>query len=305
MLFLPDEKKQMKYIVLTLSIGLVISLGGCGTGKQLAQQTHIADSYYKAGNYIEALSLYSEIIDQYENNNNLTGCPVYTRAGESALKDNHPKLAINYLKKARNTSYTNASTYFLLAEGYKQIDNLSLEINTLSDYLKLYPDGKDAAIVKKRLFYTYVESENFDKALELWPEIYANNQSDTELLEGYFIANKGLDNTDKCNDIAEKLLGLDKDNITALVWFAKQYYNKAEDRYQIEIKAYDKKKTKKQYNILIKALEIVTVDFKKSLSYFKKIYTLQPTSKNAQYLSHIYGRLSDKKKAAYYKKISK
>lgn len=293
----------MRYIIFTLLIGVIVALGGCRAGKQLTQKNESANAYFQAGNYSEALSLYDEIIQRYENNNNSNGCPVYTNAGESALKTGNNNLAIDYFTKAINTPYANQTTYFLLGKGYKQIDNLSLEINTLVDYIKLYPDGKEVSIVNERLFYTYVESDNFEKALNLWSDIY--NAQDTKLLEGYFIANKGLDNIDSCNNIAKKLLLLEKDNMVALDWFGKQYYRKAESRYQKEIAAYDKKKTKKQYKILLKALEVVTVDFKNSLTYFKKIYVLKPTPKNANYLSHIYGRLSDKKKAAYYKKLSK
>lgn len=294
----------MKYLIFIVSIGIVIMFDGCGTGNQIAQKNATADSYFKAGNYKEALLSYNEIIQQYENNNNSTACPIYTNAGESALKTGDDKLAISYLSKARHTNSANENTYFLLGEGYKQIDNLSMEISTLEDYMKLYPNGKHISIVRIRLFYTYVESENFDKALLLWPDINDDDKKSVKLLETYFIANKELDNNDSCNDIAKELLSVEKDNLIALEWFGKQYYNKAENRYQIEIKAYEKNKTKKQYNILIKALEVVTIDFKKSLTYFKKIYTLQPTSQNARYLSNIYDRLSDKKKAAYYKKLA-
>lgn len=295
----------MRYIIFTIIIGGFVILEGCGTGNQLTQKNESANSYFQEGNYKEALSQYNEIIQQYESNKNASKCAVYTNAGESALKTGNAKLAIDYLSKAKNTPYANQTTYYLLGEGYKQIDNLSMEINTLDDYINLFPDGKELSAVKKRLFSTYVESDNFEKAINLWPEIYSDNKLDIELLEGYFKVNKGLNNIDSCNSIANNLLTLDKDNIIALVWFGKQYYHKAENRYQKEIAAYDRKKTKKQYNILIKALESVTVDFKKSLTYFKKIYALQPTPKNANYLSNIYGRLSDKKKAAYYKKLSK
>lgn len=284
---------------------LVFTMSGCGTGKQLAQKNETAESCYRAGNYNDALSAYREIIVIYENNNNSTECPVYTKAGESALKSSNAKLAIVYLKKAKNTRFANEGTYFLLSRGYEQIDNLSLEIGALSDYLEKYPDGKEAVVVKTRLFHTYVESDNLDKALDLWPDVHANGQQNIELLEAYFKMNKGLDNTDACNNVTQQLLGLDADNIVALTWFGKQYYRKAEDRYQKEMKAYEKKKTNKQYRILLKALDMVTADFKKSLTYFKKLYTLQPTPENANYLGHIYGRLSNKKKEAYYKELAK
>ena len=279
-------------------------MSGCGTGKQLAQKKETAELYYQSDNYSDALTAYSEIIQVYEDNNNSTECPVYTRAGESALKTDNTKLAVDYLKKASNSNFVVESTYFYLAQAYGKIDNLSLEMIALVDYLDNYPEGNEADAVKLRLFYIYVGSDNYEKALELWPDIYANNQQDIQLLEAYFAINKSLDNTDTCNDVAEQLLSLDADNLVALSWFGKQYYRKAEDRYQKEMKAYEKNKTNKQYRILLKALDIVTADFKKSLTYFKKIYAIQPTPENANYLSHIYGRLGDKKKESYYKKLA-
>ncbi len=221
------------------------------------------------------------------------------------MKTGNTKLAVDYLKKASNSNYVVESTYFYISQAYLQIDNLSLEMMALVDYLELYPNGKNINDVKTRLFYTYVESDNFEKALELWPEVHSHNKQDVQLLEAYLGVNNGLGKTDTCNDIAQQLLSIDANNLVALNWFGKQYYNKAEDRYRKEMKAYDDHKTNKQYRILLKALDVVTADFKKSLSYFKKIYTLQPTSENANYLSHIYGRLSDKKKEAYYKGLAK
>ena len=120
----------------------------------------------------------------------------------------------------------------------------------------------------------------------------------------YFSINQRLNKVDECNKVAQELLDINEENLVALSWFGKQYYRKAEDLYQTEMKAYENKKTNKQYNILLAALENVTYDFKKSLKYFTKIYSLQPSPENANYLSHIYGRLSDKKKSEYYKKLA-
>lgn len=284
---------------------MISLLTGCGAGKQLAQKNVTAETYYTLGNYSDALLAYIEIIEIYTNNKNSSECPVYTMAGESAFKDGNAKLAVDYLKKASNSNFVVESTYFYLAKAYGQIDNLSLEIMALIDYVEKYPQGKDIDAVRTRLFYTYVESDNYEKALELWAVVHASNQEDMQLLEAYFAVNKGIDNIERCNDIARELLSLDSDNLVALNWFGKQYYRKAEDRYQKEMKAYDNHKTNKQYRILLKALDIVTTDFKESLSYFKKIYALEPTPENANYLGHIYGRLSDKKKESYYKELAK
>ena len=295
----------MKNLFAFVSIALILSMLGCGSGKQLAQKNETAETYYMSNNYSDALFAYNEIIKIYENNNNSVACPVYTKAGESALKTGNYKLAIDYLKKACNSNFVDEATYLYLSQAYAKVDNLSLEMMALVDYLEKFPEGKNIDIVKTRLFYTYVESDNFEKALELWPDVYSNNQPDTQLLEAYFKVNKSLDNTDLCNDIAQQLLDIDAENVVAITWFGKQYYRIAEDRYQKEMKVYNNHKTNKQYRILLKALDVVTADFKKSLSYFKKLYAIQPTADNANYLSHIYGRLSDKKKEAYYKELAK
>ncbi len=294
----------MKYLFLILTATVFFLLSGCGAGKQLTQQNTTADTYYKAGNYTDALSTYKEIISTYESNNNSEACPVYTKAGESALKTDSDKLAIEYLKKATYTTFANEDTYFYLADAYKQVDNLSLEIGALTDYLDKYPQGKEINAVKTRMFYTAAESDNYDKALSLWSDVQAIDPQSTKLLEAYLQVNSKLGNNNTCDDAATQLLRLDENNIVALTWFGKKYYRKAEDRYRSEMKAYEKHKTNKQYKILLKALDNITVDFKKSLTYFKKLYTLEPTAENANYLSHIYGRLSDKKKEAYYKKLA-
>ena len=235
----------MKNLFAIASIVLLHLLAGCGSGKQLTQKKLGADSYFIAKNYGEALRSYKEIINTYETNNNSSECQVYTNAGESALNLGETKLAISYLKSASNTKYANELTYYYLAKAYKKIDNLSLEILTLNDYIDLYPQGNNIIDIKKRLFFTYVESDNFDKALEIWPEIVPVDHKSPDLLEAYFKINKELGNTDECSTIGNQLLDIDPYNLTALTWFGKMYYRKAEDRYQKEMKAYDKKKTNK------------------------------------------------------------
>lgn len=298
------KHRTMKKVVIFISLISIIILGGCGTGKQLSENKMNADQFFASGNYGEALSMYKQIISVYELNNNSEMCPVYTNAGISALNSNNSKLAIDYLKKATYTQFADESTYLNLADVYGDVDNLSLEMMTLQDMEKKYPDSKNLIDVRKRLFDIYVESENYDKALEIWNNENVVDIYDINVLENYFKLNRGVDDNAKCEETASRMLDVDPENITALNFFGKKYYRKAEDRYQKEMKAYEKKKTNKQYSILLKALDQVTVDFKKSLKYFKKLYKVDPVSANANYLSHIYKRLGDKKNAAYYKKLA-
>lgn len=295
---------KMKYLNLILVVSVVYLLSACGSGKVLTQKKTDAESHFQNNEYSNALAAYKEVINIYEVNNNSAECPVYTNAGISAYETGDYKLAISYLKNDEVSNFKREETFHYLAKSYKAIDNLSLELLALNDYIINYPQGKDIIDIKSRLFLIYVEVENYDPALELWPVVKETNPSDVSLLEAYLTINQGLDNIDTCKSVANELLNVNPENIPALEWLGKYYYRLAEDRYQKEMKAYDKKKTNKQYRILLKALDIVTVDFKKSLKYFKTLYDVQPNSEYANYLSHIYNRLSDKKKAQYYKKLS-
>lgn len=279
-------------------------VSACGAGKALTSKKAEAETYYQAGDYKNALIAYQKVIGIFEENNNTSDCPVYTKAGECAYNSGDVKLAIAYLKNDESSSFTTEATYYFLAKSYNEIDNLSLELLALRDYISKFSDGVHIDEVRKQLFLTYVESENYDSAKEIWPEVSSLYPANIELLEAYFSVNKGLSNTDSCMAIAGKILEVYPANTVALEWFGKYYYRSAEDRYQKEMKAYDINKTTKQYRILLSALDVVTVDFKKSLKYFKKLYGVDPKAEYADYLSHIYNRLSDKKKAEYYRKLS-
>jgi tetratricopeptide (TPR) repeat protein len=83
-------------------------------------------------------------------------------------------------------------------------------------------------------------------------------------------------------------------------WFGEKYFWLAENRYQAEMEAYEKKRTNSQYAKLLEAFKIVTRDFKTSLGYFTRLYKLYPKPEYARYLGNIYTRLDDKEKAKYY-----
>jgi hypothetical protein len=180
------------------------------------------------------------------------------------------------------------------------MDNLSKELEALEIYNNEYAAGKDISAVKARLFQIYVETENWDKAKETWPAIQAEAKNSISLTEDYFVTNEALKNDSVCDLLAGELLNLDENNLVGLDWMAKKYFWQAENRYKNEMEAYDKNKTNRQYNKLLKALDIVSADFKTSLGYFKTLYGLNPAPQYAKYLGNIYNRLDDKKKADYY-----
>jgi len=283
---------------------MILFFASCSGEKQITAGIQNGEHNFQLGKYEEALAEWEKVIDWYEQHDKQNECPVYAEAADAADHLGQTDKAIEYLKKDIYSNHVNAETYFDLARLYRDVDNLSKELQTLESYINKYPEGEKIGEVRSRLFEIYVESENWQKADALWRQLSPDDHADPGLLEGLLTVNHKLDNDNACDTIANELLELNENNLAALKWMANKYFWKAENLYQDELKAYDKNKTNRQYNHLLKALDIVTADFKRSLNYFKKIYDLEPTKETARYIGDIYNRLDDKKKADYYYGLS-
>jgi len=289
--------------ILMLSV-FVVLLSACNSSKQMSSIIDSGKSAYQTGNYETALQQFEEVIADYVKKNQQKECPVYGDAAYAAKQLGETDKAIGYFKKDQRSNFADADTYFQLAVLYREIDNLSKELDELEAYINKFPEGKELEKVKSRLFEVYVESENWELAIALWDKLSADDKEKINMLEGYFTANKALDQDSICDIVSANLLGKDENNLVGLDWLGKKYFWQAEYRYQDELKAYEKNKTNKQYKKLLKALDVVSSDFKKSLRYFKKLYTLNPEPATAKYIGNIYNRLDDKKKADYYYRLA-
>lgn len=287
-------------------IGIIlITIASCSGGIDIAKLKQSGQLAYENKQYDSALNIWERIIHYNLKKNKATGGLIYTEAGKSAIASGQTDKGIRYLEKAENSGYSSPDLFATQVVVYKKIDNLSKEIMALEAYCKSYPEGAEINEIKTRLFETYVESENWQLALDLWPDVAQLSNENPKLMEGYFIVNQELDNDVICDDLAAKLLDNDAENILALEYLAKKYYWKAEDLYKTEHKKYYDNQTRKQYAKLVKALEEVTADFKIALNYFKRLYKIEPKPEYAKYIGNIYGRFDDDEKARYYHNKSK
>lgn len=262
-----------------------------------------AQTSFDAGNYTEALSQFEKVIIDYESQGKSKECPVYSQAGISAFNLGQTEKALDYLKKATYTPFVDADTYSAMARTYQNIDNLSLEIEALEDYVKKYPEGDEIVQMKIRLFETYVESENWDLAYNLWPDIEPQVKVEIKYIEDFYQVNKAMGNEEMTEQLAGQLLDMNDENVIGLEFMAKKYYNIAENHYQEEMEAYEKNKTRKQYAKLLEELDVVTEDFKISLGYFETLYKINPRPAYANYMGNIYARFNDQEKADYYHQL--
>jgi tetratricopeptide (TPR) repeat protein len=293
---------KLKWIV---PIFIITFFLGCTSSKQITETKDTALTNFEIGNYAEALAEYEVIIADYKEQGKTAECPVYSQAGISALEVDKIDEGLRYLEMATYTPFADENTYSAMARTYRNIDNLSLEIEALEAYVEKFPNGAEIDQMTIRLFQTYVESENWDLAYDLWPEIEARVQMEINYIEDYYLVNEALGNEEKVEQLAGQLLDMNDENVIGLEFMAKKYYNIAENRYQVEMEAYENNKTRKQYAKLLKALDESTGEFKISLGYFETLYQLNPRPVYANYMGNIYVRFNDQEKADYYLKLSK
>lgn len=284
---------------------IIFLLQSCASSLNTTKLSEDGKAAYQAGNYEAALIAWEQIIESREGKGKKAKAPVYVGAGKSALALEQNDKARKYLETAKEMGFSSPEMYVSLAKVYKTIDNLSKEITALETYREKYPQGEKINVINTRLFETYVESENWDLGIELWPKIETQAQSNTGLLAGYLTVNKNMENTTACDKLARQILKLEASNVTALEWYAEKYFWKAENLYVSEMKAYKNKRTSSQYKKLLKALDEVWPTFRKSRDYFLKLYKIEPKKEYAKYLGKIYTRFDDKQKAAYYNKKAK
>lgn len=276
-----------------------VILTSCSTQKKVVNYDQIADAAYASGDYSTALENYEILLKSWNEQYIQEENPYYDKAGNAALLLQYYDKAAVYLAYSMYNGTASPETYTRLIVYYREIDNFSKEMMTIEGLMEAYPDSEEAKAEHSRLFEMFAETDRWEEAAEEWTKI-AGKKS-TRQLELYFDVNRGLGYTEICDSLSVVLLEIDDKNAVALEWEALKYYNRAEERYQSEMTAYEQNKTNRQYLKLLDALETVNADFRRARDIFEELYTQSNEKRFATYLYNIYNRFQDEKKAAYYR----
>ena len=282
-----------------LSVAVVaVLLVACGAPKVLTTAKNEAITFEAAGNYSQALSAW-EIYFNTTKIEDVAGAD-FAQAAKTAFKADKTTQALSWFDQARYKNYSDAEMYQILAAIYKQQDNLSKELSALEYTFEKYGTGIHK--VNSRLLAIYTEIKANDKAVEIWQAMDSSSRKNETNIENFFEVNKQLERNELCDSLAGVLLEKNAENLAALEWKAKKYYWAGQNRYKREMAKYDNNKTRKNYNVLLKELDLVTADFKKALPYLNKLWKLNPGKEYAAYLANIYARFGNEEKTDYYKK---
>lgn len=293
------HKKSILIIITTLF------LAGCGSQKVLTTYQDNARSAEEAGNFEAATENWQSYLDKELAKGNPIPPVDFAHAAKTAYKAHKTDLAISWFDKAQHANYSDAEMYLDIAAIYKQKNNLSKELEALELLRNKFPDTTDSTGVNTRLFDIYSDISSNEKAAAIWPSINPENRKKEKYLTEYFAVQKHLDHDAVTDSTAKAILEVNPKSVDALEWLGVAYYHKAEDRYQREMKKYNANRTHMQHFKLVQQLNIVTDDFKKSLSYFQQLWKTKQDPRYATYMTNIYTRFKDPRKANYYRKFIK
>lgn len=284
---------------------LTLVLTGCSGSKVITptsiSQKTIAEKAANEENFIQAVEAWKHYFHE-QSVAEISGAD-YAEAAQIAFKTGDENLAVSWFDQARYKNFTSAEMYSTLAKIYRSQQNISKELSALEFYTSNYMENINE--VNNRLFEIYFEIKIYDKALETWAKMDADSKNEISNLKFFFRINKNQENSVVCDSLSVVILDKEPENIDALEWNGNKYYWLGENRYQREMKKYNDNKTNKQYKILLAELDLATVDFKKALPYFEKLWKIEPGEKYADYFANIYARFGDETKVNFYKKYTK
>lgn len=293
----------MRYQINLLFLAVAALLAGCSAPKAVTSYQTNATQAEAEGNFEAATENWRLYFDQQMTAGNEVSPEMYAKAANTAIKANQEDLALKWFEQAKSANYADEKMYLTMADIYRQNNRLAEEMEILETYNGKYGSQTDSAGINVRLFEIYTQTNNQEKAAELWPSLRPEDQKQEKYLDKYFSFLKQSGHTATNDSLAEVLLEVNPEHVKALEWLGEKYYQRAEERYNREMKKYENNKTHVQHFHLVQELKTVTADFQKSLTYFKKLWEIKQDPYYAPYLVNIYTRFEDKEKANYYRKF--
>ena len=245
--------KNIQLII--LSVLLIIS--GCKTAVKVTDYRKNAETAEQAGDYVVAAEAWKYYFEQLPAGSEPEGS-VYAQAARTAYQVSDVEQALEWYEQARQRGYNEPSMYLTLAEIYRNQGNVSKELSALEEFkVKSPTENLD---VNTRLFSIYYTTDQHEKAMEAWEKMPDTQKRTEQSLERYFILNKQIGNDGKADSVSLELLKLAPGHVDALEWHAQKIYEKAEAKYQREMKEYKARPTTGNYQTLLRGLKVATAE---------------------------------------------
>ncbi|RKD90978.1 tetratricopeptide repeat protein [Mangrovibacterium diazotrophicum] len=286
-----------------MAVALTVVLASCSTSKVVVMHQDVAKQMEAEGNYAAATESWSAYFNEQTTKGTEVSAESYAQAAKVAVKADRKDLAESWYVLAAAGGYSDPEMQLELAEIYRGQNEIPNELTALETFKEKYAAAPEISEVNGRLFELYAMMKKDEQAKAIWSDLNEEQRHQKEYLDDYFkIVSKGEDKA-AIEAVAEDLVKADPENVKALEWLGETYYHKAENSYQAEMKAYEKKHTQVQYLHLTQELKVINGNFKKSLECFSTLWDLDQKKSYATYLTNIYARFDNKSKADYYRKF--
>jgi len=285
-------------------VGALLLIAGCKTPVNLEAFRTNAETATEAGDYVLATEAWKMYFEQFTEENE-PEASVYANAAQTAWQAGNADQALEWYEKAQQKGYDNPSLYLSLAEIYRSQGNTPNELLALESFRNKSPN--ENGDVNTRLFSIYYDTNQQEKALEVWNVMPDTEKRTAEGLERFYDLNRRMGNDEVVDSVSVELLKVVPDHVDALEWQAQKNYEIGEARYQREMKQYQARPTSGNYQVLLRGLKAASASFRVALQYFEKLWEVNPENRDqyAVYMNNIHIRFNDKEKANYYQKFIK
>ncbi len=285
-----------------IATGLLLILFACNPLKKLETTQSSAQSSFEAANYGEALVLYEQLIQLYNENNKIVPIDIKISAGKSAYEMEKYGIAKGFLTDAFNED-KNIGVLMLLIDLYKRLDDTEGLKSVIENNIDVLKENGKGDFANTELFNINYMLGDMNGAYSIYNNI---EYPDKSLFEEHLDVLVKLNKKKEAKVLCSEVLKIDNSNVTALEWLAIDEYTKAESWYKRMMAKYDKNKNATSYAYLRRDLKKVSVQYRSARDKFVKLRTINPENKQyIRYLKNCYLRLDTKDKAVEMDKLLK
>lgn len=274
---------------------LLALMASCNPLKKMYTHQDAMEEAYNAGNYEQALVSYNRLENFHETKDSEVKTDYIKMAAKSALETGQHQQAEDLLQQwIKKTD--DFEPVELLASVYEETGKTDLEYKHWNHYWDRIESDNLKKEVGTRLFEIEMNREEYDKALHRAKKMppMSDPRIRFMLVEALDARNEKEEAREICNDILEK----NPDFRPAMVWKARDVYERAEEWYKAEMSEYEKNPEYTAYVYLRRELKKISAMYRESRDLFEELHQDDPDNQTyIKYLKNIYLRLEMREEA--------
>ncbi len=286
----------MKIKQLIIPVIFLALMASCNPLKQMQTHQSSIEEAYNAGNYQKALESYEQLVRYHKTKGSSVKTEYLEMAAKSAVEVEHYQQAEELLLRWIDKS-DDYEPIRLLGSIYEETGKTDKEYDHWNRYWDDIQSEEMKEEIGTRLFAIEMERKEYDKALKRAREMPP--MSDPRIL---FMRVEALDatgNQEEARKVCNSLLEKNPDYEPAMLWKAKDIYERAEKWYKAEMSEYNENPEYTAYVYLRRELKKISAMYRESRDLFEKLHQDDPNNKTfIRYLKNIYLRLEMREEAA-------